>query len=142
MLRKAQISAAMVSLMGGGRRLAVGEAANRGFNRTPRRRVALLGVVAILFQAILFGWHHHPLVLASHGVQPVAHGQGGAPLSPTTAEDDCDICQPLHNLSASPVEFTALAPPAAAAVVFHLLDLASAGRDFARAFQARAPPRA
>jgi len=115
---------------------------NNELNRAPRRRVAFLGVVAILFQAILFGWHHHPLVLASQVAQPAAHGAGDAPLSPATADDDCDICQALHNLSGSPVEFTALAPPTAPALVLYLPDLAVAGRGFAPAFQARAPPRA
>jgi hypothetical protein len=115
---------------------------NRAFNRASRRRVAVLGVVAILFQAILFGWHHHPLVMASHGVQPVAHGQGSVPLSPTTAEDDCDICQALHHLSAAPAEFAAVAPPAARASVLSLPGCVLAGRASARAFQARAPPRA
>jgi hypothetical protein len=115
---------------------------NKAPRRAPRRRVALLGVVAILFQAILFGWHHHPLVLASYDAQPIAHGAGGAPLSPATADDDCDICQALHHLSGSPVEFTALAPPAALAAGPCLPDLALPGQAFARAFQARAPPRA
>jgi hypothetical protein len=107
-----------------------------------RRRVALVAILAILFQAILFGWHHHLAVLAAHGAQQVAHGASGTPLSPATADDDCDICQTLHNLSGSPVEFAVLVPPGATASALHLPDLALVGRGFARAFQARAPPRA
>jgi hypothetical protein len=114
-------------------------------NKAPNcaaRRVAFLGIVAILFQALLFGWHHHPLVLASRGLQPVAHAAGDAPLPPVTADNDCEICQALHHLSVSPVDFTALAPPASPASLACLPDLALAGRGFSRAFQARAPPRA
>jgi hypothetical protein len=107
-----------------------------------RRRVALLGILAILFQAILFGWHHHPLAPASRGAEPVAHGQGSAPLSPATAEDDCDICQALHHLNASPGEFAALPLPAGPASALHLPDFVLADRASELPFQARAPPRA
>ena len=105
-----------------------------------RRRVALLGIVAILLQAIVCGWHHHPLSWAAHGTQPVALADSTAPLSPATAEDGCRLCAALHHLSTSPVEFTTLAP-AAKASGLHLPAPTLAGRDFAHAFQARAPPR-
>lgn len=107
-----------------------------------RRRVAFLGIVAILFQAILFGWHHHPLVLAAHGAPPVAHGEGGAPLSPATAEDDCDICQALHHLSGAPGEFVVLAAPSATASLERLPRRILEAQPPKRAFEARAPPRA
>ena len=103
-------------------------------------RVALLGIAAILFQALLFGWHHHPVVLASQGAQPVAHAATGTPPSPA-ADDDCDICQTLHNLSGSPVAFATLAPPLATAPPLDPLEHPLAGWDFPLAFQARAPPR-
>jgi hypothetical protein len=114
----------------------------RQLPRAARRRIALAGVVAILFQAILFGWHHHPLVLAAPGVPPAIHGEGSAPLSPVTAEDDCDICQALHNLSAAPGEFVSLAPPAGALASPTLPEPVRLGRRSPSAFQARAPPRA
>jgi len=107
-----------------------------------RRRVAIIGVVAILLQAILFGWHHHPPMRAAHGTQPIALAKSTAPLSPAMAEDGCDLCAALHHLSASPVGFTALAPPAATPSGIYLRNLALADRDLARPFQARAPPRA
>jgi hypothetical protein len=107
-----------------------------------RRRVALLGILAILFQAILFGWHHHPLILASHGAPPVAHGADGAPLSPATAEDDCDICQALHHLNGAPGEFVVLAAPGIAAAPERLPRRVAEAQPPKRAFQARAPPRA
>ena len=83
---------------------------NRGQSREirARRRVALLGIVAVLFQAVLFGWHHHELGPASRGSQPIVTVSNAAlPLSPASAEDECDICMALHHLSASPGEVSA-----------------------------------
>jgi DUF2946 family protein len=114
---------------------------NRQFRRAARRRVALLGCLLILFQAILFGWHHHALALGSHGVPPAAHGEGGAPLSPATAEDDCDICQVLHHLRTAPGEILSLPLPAGAASALTFPELVRQGRGVRGAFQARAPPR-
>src|SRR5204862_219381 len=52
-----------------------------------RRRVALLGIVAVLLQAILFGWHHHPLPLSSRGSPPaVTVANAALPLLPASAE--------------------------------------------------------
>ena len=84
---------------------------NEPLRRPARRRVALLGCLAILLQAILFGWHHHELALPSHGAPPAAYAEGGTPLSPATAEDDCDICQALHHLRAAPGEVALLPLP-------------------------------
>ena len=115
---------------------------NEHLRRAARRRVALLGCLAILFQAILFGWHHHELTLASQGTQPAAHGKGSAPLSPATAEDDCDICQALHNVRTAPGEAASPPLPGRAALALALPELVRQGRGFPGAFQARAPPRA
>jgi len=111
-------------------------------DRAARRRVALLGCLAILFQAILFGWHHHELELASHGTTPAAHGEGSAPLSPATAEDDCDVCQALHHLRTAPGEVVSLSLPGGATAALALPELVRQGPGFPSAFQARAPPRA
>ncbi len=110
--------------------------------RVAQRRVALLGIVAILFQAILFGWHHHPLVLASRSAQPVVHAGGAAPLTPANAEDDCDICQALHHLTGVPVEVAAPPLPPATASVVHPPAAVLADGAAERAFRARAPPQA
>jgi hypothetical protein len=105
--------------------------------------MALLGVAAILFQAILFGWHHHPVALASHAAQPIAHWEGNAPLSPATADDDCDICQTLHHLNGAPLEYVALAPLVATVSAPAPPTRSETGdQATGRAFQARAPPRA
>ena len=110
-------------------------------HRAARRRVALLGCVAILFQALLFGWHHHELALASNGTPPAAHGEGSAPLSPATAEDDCDVCQVLHNLRTAPGEVASLPLLPGAASALALPELVLQGWGSRRAFEARAPPR-
>jgi hypothetical protein len=114
---------------------------SRQFHRAARRRVALLGCLLVLFQALLFGWHHHALALAARGVPPAAHGASGAPLSPATAEDDCDICQVLHHLRTAPGEIASLPPPAGAASALALSGVVGQGRGASSAFQARAPPR-
>jgi hypothetical protein len=107
-----------------------------------RRRVALLGVVAVLFQAILFGWHHHGLGPASRGSQSVVTVTNAVmPLSPASAEDDCDVCMALHHFSASPVEFVFLPMPIVAALALRLPHLLLAARASERGFHARAPPR-
>jgi len=115
---------------------------NEPLRRPARRRVALLGCLAILLQANLFGWHHHELALPSHGAPPAAYGEGDAPLSPAAAEDDCDICQALHHLRTAPGEVALLQLPGGAASPLGFPEIAPQGRGFPSAFQARAPPRA
>jgi hypothetical protein len=114
---------------------------NQEFHRAARRRVALLGCLLVLFQALLFGWHHHALALASHGAPPSVHGEGSAPISPATAEDDCDICQVLHHLRAASGDVASMPLPAGAASAPALPELVRQGRGVSSAFQARAPPR-
>jgi hypothetical protein len=90
-----------------------------------QRGVALFGVYAILFQALLFGWHHHPLLGVSHNAAPVVGLAKAAPDSPVTAEDGCEICAALHHLSAAPGEFFATMTPGAAAPLLPLPSLYS-----------------
>ncbi|HEX3882199.1 MAG TPA: hypothetical protein VHW66_06040 [Stellaceae bacterium] len=109
---------------------------------TPRvgcRQVALLAVASILFQAILFGWHHHPLPFDGHGRAAIlANSTSSTPQADD--EDGCEICQALHHLSSASTEsFFAFDPPPAPA--------APAPRDTvfvaeipALPFHARAPP--
>jgi hypothetical protein len=110
---------------------------------TSVRRTALVAIFAILFQAILFGWHHHDLEQVSSGPQPVAHTKGTAPLSPTGAADDCDICQTLHHLTAAPgVLAAAITPPSAIGSLTYRPNTVVSVPYHRRAFRARAPPRA
>lgn len=77
-----------------------------------QRRVALVGVFAVLFQALLLGWHHHPLPVSAHTEQSVVSSGKTAPISPLSAEEPCEICAALHHhFSASlGVHFTLSVP--------------------------------
>jgi hypothetical protein len=108
---------------------------------TVRRRVALIGVAAILLQALLFGWHHHALALAGRGGFPASLYSATQPLAPATAEDLCEICAALHHQSASPLAFAASPIPSSAAAAIDLPDPDPIGRAGAWGFRARAPPR-
>jgi hypothetical protein len=114
---------------------------NKPLHRAARRRIALLGCLAILFQAILFGWHHHELALPSHSARLAAYVEASAPLAPATAEDECDICRALHNLRTASGDVAAMPLPAGAASAPALPELVLRVRGSQRAFQARAPPR-
>ena len=98
-----------------------------------------LGFAAILLQAILFGWHHHDLIFTGRLSTPIVENHAPAPQL-ADDEDSCEICQVLHHLTASPVDFPpntaphpvmALPPPGDVVIVADVLDLA---------FRARAPP--
>ena len=106
------------------------------------RPFAVLGILAVLFQALLFGWHHHPVPLAGRGSQPiVAAADPAVPLSPADTEDGCDICAALHHLSASPIEFASLPLPADLGSTIDLPGIVIDARVAEQGFQARAPPR-
>jgi len=108
-----------------------------------RRRIALLAVFAVLFQAVLFGWHHHPGHFAVAGHAPVvAFQHGGGPLSPATADDECEVCGALHHLTAAPGEYLAAAPPCFPAVPAASTAAARLHDAPTLSFQARAPPSA
>jgi hypothetical protein len=108
---------------------------------TARRRVARLAVFAVLFQAMLFGWHHHSLPAMARSGHPILSlHNANLPLSPATAEDGCEICIALHHLSASPLDFAVPPPPSIGTAVVHLPAEAFLDRALDRAFHARAPP--
>jgi hypothetical protein len=107
------------------------------------RRVALLGIFAILFQALLFGWHHHDLAFAARGAPPTLSSPASGNIdTPATDADECEICIALHHQAAAPLAFMVPPVPADPASVVYLPDLALPGRGSERVFQARAPPRA
>jgi hypothetical protein len=106
-----------------------------------RRGVALIGVAAILFQALLFGWHHHGLRLAVRG-EPTASVYNALRQMPAAvAEDSCEICSVLHHQSASPLAFAAAPTPSAIASSIDLPAADFLDRADTRWFHARAPPR-
>jgi hypothetical protein len=73
-----------------------------------RRAAALLGVVALLFQAILSAWHHHTHPLPLHGLSAVGSivVANGDPVQ-QSADDDCQICLTLGHYTAVTVDFFA-----------------------------------
>jgi len=86
----------------------------RGRKGKPRRAspraTAVLGILAILFQAILGTWHHHELRFSSH----VAIAVVSAPASeeaPEAAHQHCQICFALGHVAAVPVDWLAAALP-------------------------------
>lgn len=106
-----------------------------------RRLTALIGVAAILFQAILFGWHHHDLAFSGRLTHAVASAPiGASPSPPDTDADGCEICQTLHHQSAATPEalFAPAPPPLAALPDPYGAEFIAAA--LAPAFRARAPP--
>ena len=102
---------------------------------------ACLGVLALLFQAMLFAWHSHPLpvslrdVPAAVSASPATGHRAAEP-----ADDNCQICFALSHHSATPIDFIVPPQPHEAAssttrVEEHLLSL---GRYLH--FRSRAPP--
>jgi hypothetical protein len=105
----------------------------------PRGRTALVAIFAILFQVVLFGWHHHEPSLAGRLTaaiieKPVPSRQAAE------REDRCGICSVLHHLFAETVEFSAAPPRFALAAAPVSGDAASAVSAICLAFRARAPP--
>jgi hypothetical protein len=107
-----------------------------------RSTTAVLGVIAILFQAMLFAWHHHALPYSSHSAPWIAALAGGGPEMPTAADHDCEICFALAHHGAVPVDLF----PAALPQQTSLQQIRAATVVISVAayllFQSRAPPRA
>jgi hypothetical protein len=103
--------------------------------------VALIGVAAILFQALLFGWHHHGLAWAARSGPTASLYDASRPLPSTLAEDSCEICAVLHHQNASPLAFAAPPAPPAIASAIGLPAPVFLDRADIRGFHARAPPR-
>jgi hypothetical protein len=104
-----------------------------------QRRIALLGVATMLFQAILFGWHHHELTVAAQR-QPTAVHNAVRPLAPVPVEDLCEICIALHHQSAAPLAFVAPATPASIESAIKPPAAVFPKRAGKSGFRARAPP--
>lgn len=98
-----------------------------------------LGLLALLFQALLFGWHHHDLTFSGRLPMPVIENPAAASQI-ADDEDGCEICQALHHLTAAPIEFSAVRPPCAIVARLRQGHPASLHSATAAAFQARAPP--
>jgi hypothetical protein len=114
--------------------------ADRANSPNNRRPTALLAIAAILFQALLFGWHHHELLFAARLSHAVASAPDGAASPPGEDADGCEICQTLHHQSAATPEalFAPALPPLSAAPAPHEAEFTVGA--LALAFRARAPP--
>jgi hypothetical protein len=74
----------------------------------PRRVTALLGVLAILFQAILCAWHHHAHLLPLQGALAVGSlAVASGDQVPASTDDDCPLCFAFGHHSVTPVDFFA-----------------------------------
>jgi hypothetical protein len=109
----------------------------------PRRVTAVIASFALLSQAMLFAWHHHPHPLPLHelstaGFVAVANDHPVPPL----ADNDCQICSALGHHSAAAVDF--FATPLADHEPLPLLSAAAVYRLLSPYlfFRSRAPPRA
>jgi hypothetical protein len=106
---------------------------------TAQHLAARLGFFAVLFQAILFGWHHHDLIVAGRLAMPVMERPAATP-QVIDDEDGCEICQVLHHLTAAPVDAVSTAPPLTLAVATAAPETVFAVRGLPAGFHARAPP--
>jgi hypothetical protein len=103
------------------------------------RLAARLGVFAFLFQAILFGWHHHDLAFADQTRQAALHSSNAANHA-VDDEDGCEICQVLHHQAASSNNGVATPLPGLSASPSAAAEPVLVARTLALAFRARAPP--
>ena len=98
-----------------------------------------LGLFAVLFQAILFGWHHHKPVRVGRLSAPIVANQTSPPQA-VDDEDGCDICQVLHHLAAAPADWAATLPSPSPAPLAPAGAAAFIDRPPTLGFLARAPP--
>jgi hypothetical protein len=109
--------------------------------RIPRRATALVGILAILFQAILFAWHHHPPPFHARDVAAASILTAPtAPIMPALADHDCQICFTLSHHGAVPVEFFAAKPLEQAPLHQTRIAAVDAPRTPYLPFRSRAPP--
>ena len=108
-----------------------------------RRVAALTGGFVILVQAVLFGWHHHPVQVSSrHGPVLGARWMTAGPDVPLFADRDCQICFSLGHHRAVPVEFFAAARREEQPLERLCVSVVAVSRLPYLLFQPRAPPQA
>jgi hypothetical protein len=102
---------------------------------------AFLGIFAILFQAVLFAWHHHTIVLPAQNT--TAAGSQVVVSSdhfPAAADDDCALCFALAHHNVTPVDFFAAPLGIRASQPQLLVAAASCPLPSYLLFRSRAPP--
>ena len=108
---------------------------------TPRRFTALVAVFAVIFQALLFAWHHHELPFASRGA-PVVVAAATGWAAPALADRDCPICSAVAHHGAVPVELFATLLPEGSVQRRPPPPAPADSRTPYLLFRSRAPPRA
>jgi hypothetical protein len=108
---------------------------------TPRRASALLGIFAILFQAMLFAWHHHAVLLPSRDA-PVAGSVVvfSSDHFPAGADDDCPLCFALAHHNVTQVDFFTALLGFRASQPPLLVAAAARPLPYYLLFRSRAPP--
>ncbi len=107
-----------------------------------RRGAALLGIFAMLLQAVLFAEHRHPLVFSRGAPTFLAAAPATGHETPGRADGDCQICFVLAHHSAAPIGFVAAHLPAHATLGTSAFGaVVSPGAPYLL-FRSRAPPRA
>jgi hypothetical protein len=78
--------------------------------RVSARAIAVLGILAILFQATLGAWHHHALIFSSRAAGAAASAPTNEE-APNAADRHCQICFSLGHHGGVPVDWFAAALP-------------------------------
>ena len=109
--------------------------------RARRRAYALVGTLAILFQAVLFAWHHHPAPFHARSAGAAATlAAPTSPAMPALADHDCEICFALSHHGAVPVDLFLANPPLHAPLPQSRLAAVDASPTPYILFRSRAPP--
>jgi hypothetical protein len=123
-----------------GVRLSMGVRSGRARHRRCRAG-ALVGTFAILLQALLFAWHHHPASFHARSAGAVTTLVAPAtPVMPASADRDCEICFALSHHGAVPVDFCAEKLPENAPLPQTLIAAVEVPPTPYSLFRSRAPP--
>ena len=108
----------------------------------PRQGAALVGILATLFQALLFAWHHHPPLFYPRATTAATTlAAPTVPVSPALADHDCEICFTISHHGAVPVDFFVGKPPEDAPPETRIAAVDTSPTAYLL-FRARAPPSA
>ena len=107
-----------------------------------RRAIAILGIFAILYQAMLFAWHVHAQPRSSRAASAVVALAATSDQEMPAAEDACQICFALSHHRAVPVDLYTATPPNHLPVLTAQATAVTAPLASYLLFRSRAPPRA
>ena len=123
-----------------GVRLTIGVRLGRA-RQSWRRSCTLVSTFAILLQAVVFAWHHHPASFHVRGARAVTTLVAPtAPVVPALADHDCEICFAISHHGAVPAIVVVVKPPEHAPLGWSRLAAVETSPAFYMLFQSRAPP--